>query len=306
MSKKEQFPLYDIISGSRAYGTFREDSDYDYRMVYTLDPLDLIDPFHTEEVQTGISGDVDEVSFEFRKFMNLAAQSNPNVIEFLFVPDHCIRFMHIAFQKNILNNRQAFLSKEASVRFAGYMKGQLSRMELHQAWFKDPPTASPERSDYGVPEFLTNEQVVQMVSMPPEIGAVMLAEYGATMTRWQEFLNMKKRWQNYQRWLKERNPARAELERNFGYDTKHFSHLLRLGLEALDIATLKTIRIPHPEVQILKDARAGKFSPEEAAVLGAEMFEKIKVAFEHADLPDKADREVLTSLYLKTLKDMDF
>lgn len=304
MSKKEQFPLYDIVSGSRAYGTFREDSDWDYRMVYTLDPMDLIDPFHTEEVQNSIVGDVDEVSFEFRKFMSLAAQSNPNVIEFLFVPEHCIRFMNAAFQKNIHANRQVFLSKEASMRFAGYMKGQLQRMELHQAWFKDPPTEAPKREDYGVPEFLTNEQVVQMVSMPPAIHESLQTEFQANMNRWQDFLNMKKRWQNYQRWLKERNPARAELERSYGFDTKHASHLVRLAFEAMDIFTEKTIHVPSKGLDIIKAVKNGEWAAEKVVDFANGMFENIKEAAAKSDLPDKADREMLRKMYNQTMADL--
>jgi uncharacterized protein len=35
-------------------------------------------------------------------------------------------------------------------------------------------------------------------------------------------------YKSYQTWLKQRNPARAELERKHGYDTKHALHLVRL------------------------------------------------------------------------------
>ena len=38
----------------------------------------------------------------------------------------------------------------------------------------------------------------------------------------------KKEWSQYQEWKKNRNPARAEQERKWGFDLKHASHLLRL------------------------------------------------------------------------------
>ena len=46
-----------------------------------------------------------------------------------------------------------------------------------------------------------------------------------------------KHWDSYQAWKTHRNPARAELERQHGYDTKHAMHLIRLmrmGLEVLE------------------------------------------------------------------------
>ena len=50
-----------------------------------------------------------------------------------------------------------------------------------------------------------------------------------------------KHWDSYQTWKTHRNPARAELERQHGYDTKHAMHLIRLmrmGLEVLETGDL--------------------------------------------------------------------
>jgi hypothetical protein len=44
-------------------------------------------------------------------------------------------------------------------------------------------------------------------------------------------------WEQYQNWLKTRNPKRAELEAKFGYDTKHASHLVRLMKMCREILT---------------------------------------------------------------------
>lgn len=44
-------------------------------------------------------------------------------------------------------------------------------------------------------------------------------------------------WAQYQQWKQNRNPARAELEARYGYDTKHGAHLIRLlrmGIEILE------------------------------------------------------------------------
>lgn len=302
MKFKNKVTLYDVISGSRAYGTARPDSDYDYRTIYTLELQDILDPFQNEEIVTTINDEVDQVDFELRKFFALAAQSNPNIIELLFLPKECARFVHPAFERIVLDNKQAFLSKEARNRFAGYMRGQLARMELHRAWFKDPPTAPPEREDYGVPSFLTNEQVVQLVSMPNDITSLIVERYGSTMERWQDFLNAKKRWQNYQRWLKERNPARAELERNFGYDTKHASHLVRLGFEAMDIFTEGTIHIPSKNLETIRDVKNGKWTAEQVVAWAEEMFEKVNDAADKSTLPAKADRKTLRDMYAELMK----
>jgi predicted nucleotidyltransferase len=44
-------------------------------------------------------------------------------------------------------------------------------------------------------------------------------------------------WEQFQNWCATRNPKRAELERKFGYDTKHGSHLVRLMKMCKEILT---------------------------------------------------------------------
>ena len=54
-----------------------------------------------------------------------------------------------------------------------------------------------------------------------------------------------KHWDCYQTWKTDRNPARAELERQHGYDTKHAMHLIRLmrmGVQCDDADELCAIR----------------------------------------------------------------
>lgn len=65
-----------------------------------------------------------------------------------------------------------------------------------------------------------------------------------------------KHWDSYQRWKTLRNPARAELERVHGYDTKHAMHLIRLmrmGLEALETGELRVRRDDAAELSQIRD-----------------------------------------------------
>ena len=48
------------------------------------------------------------------------------------------------------------------------------------------------------------------------------------MERERRFAAAQRGWSNYQEWARKRNPDRAALEAQFGYDTKHGAHLLRL------------------------------------------------------------------------------
>lgn len=54
-------------------------------------------------------------------------------------------------------------------------------------------------------------------------------------------------WEQYQNWIKTRNPKRAELEAKFGYDTKHASHLVRLMKMCREILTVGKVIVKRTE-----------------------------------------------------------
>lgn len=55
----------------------------------------------------------------------------------------------------------------------------------------------------------------------------------------------------YDEWELKRNPARAELERKFGYDTKHGSHLIRLMRMCREIMQGKGVIVKRPDAEEL-------------------------------------------------------
>lgn len=68
-----------------------------------------------------------------------------------------------------------------------------------------------------------------------------------------------KRWDSYQTWQVQRNPARAEFERSHGYDTKHAMHLIRLmrmGLEVLQTGELRVRRDDAEQLSAIVSAPA--------------------------------------------------
>ena len=87
-------------------------------------------------------------------------------------------------------------------------------------------------------------------------------------------------WQQYQEWTRSRNPARAELERRHGYDTKHAMHLIRLLRMAVEILErhIEPRKIDIKGAQIIVSGGYGMGSKENfdllfqlAEVLGAEV-----------------------------------
>ena len=105
-----------------------------------------------------------------------------------------------------------------------------------------------------------------------------------------------RQWQSYETWKAQRNPARAELERAHGYDTKHAMHLVRLmrmGLEVLQRGDLSVRRADAAELAAIRDGALSFEALSSAATqLQADMLEAAKVS----PLPDDIDREHVDGL----------
>lgn len=152
--------IFLTLAGSRAYGMARPDSDYDYRGI-AIAPLDTYigvkDKFEQaiskelwKEYEC-VEPDADMQVFELTKFVRLALQCNPNVIEILFT-DPEIHLIKHPIMEQLIDNKKLFLSKQAKARFCGYAVSQLNRIKRHKKWLDDPQDTPPNRADFGLPE----------------------------------------------------------------------------------------------------------------------------------------------------------
>lgn len=103
-------------------------------------------------------------------------------------------------------------------------------------------------------------------------------------------------WEQYQLWLKQRNPARSELEAKFGYDTKHAMHLVRLIRMCREILELGEVRVKRPDREELLAIRQGLWSYE-ALLEWAESQEPIlETLYQRSSLPKSPDKAALDRL----------
>lgn len=110
-----------------------------------------------------------------------------------------------------------------------------------------------------------------------------------------------KHWDSYQTWQAERNPARAELERSHGYDTKHAMHLIRLmrmGLEMLQTGELRVRRDDAAELSAIRD---GALPFEELLAMAASLQRSMEAAAPNAELPFDVDYERVDALLIELL-----
>ena len=138
------------LSGSHAYGTHTPTSDYDYKGV-AIPPVEYFLGATKKFEQAEWKKDPDCTIYDIRKFVNLAADCNPNIIEVLWSSPSAILECS-TLGARLLESRALFLSRKAKHTFSGYAISQLKRIKSHRRWLLTPPKAAPERKDFGLPE----------------------------------------------------------------------------------------------------------------------------------------------------------
>jgi uncharacterized protein len=116
--------IYRCVIGSRAYGLEHDDSDTDRRGVY-LPPADLHWSLFGVPEQLD-NPDTQETYWEMQKFIVLALKANPNVLECLYSPivEHVTEIA-----QEMLDMRQAFLSKMVYQTYSGYVMSQFKKLQ---------------------------------------------------------------------------------------------------------------------------------------------------------------------------------
>jgi predicted nucleotidyltransferase len=98
----------------------------------------------------------------------------------------------------------------------------------------------------------------------------------------------------------QKNIHRAELEQKHGYDTKYAMHVIRLYGEAKELMEDGRITLPRPNRDELTEIRSGRYSLAEIQELGAQLESEALAAQATSTLPDKVDREAISSLLADT------
>jgi len=158
------------VAGSRAYGMHTDTSDVDVKGVcippsrfrsgflHKFEQADkashmmvFYDDLTSEEQAKADNGELEGSVYDIRKFFNLAAQNNPNILDALFCREEDVRVKNMIGQ-HIRSVSNSFLSTKCRWTFGGYARSQLKRINTHRRWLLDPPDHKPTREEFGLPE----------------------------------------------------------------------------------------------------------------------------------------------------------
>lgn len=303
----EQRLILKCIAGSHSYGTNIETSDIDIRGIF-IAPKEYYLGFSRNVEQVSSKEPNDTVYYELKKYMQLAANANPNILENLFCRDKDILF--ITKQGELLRaNREKFLSKKCMHTYSGYAFAQLKRIKTHRKWLLNPPKKKPERTDFGLPEgkSLIPKDWIKALSLSDyekedNTNASEYSEIIDIARKEKSFYDALENWKQYINWKETRNKDRAALEAKYFFDTKHCAHCVRLVNSGIEILEGKGIDVYRDDSQFLIDIRAGKFSYEEMMDYVDKKMIELESAYSISTLPYSVNQEELNNLCVQLVE----
>ncbi|WP_294892900.1 nucleotidyltransferase domain-containing protein [uncultured Gilliamella sp.] len=119
--KRQNLILFEVISGSRAFGLATETSDTDIKGVFYL-PKEKF--YGLEYIPQISNASNDIVYYELGRFVELLLKNNPNILEVLASSSECILYQHPIMKQLTLD---LFLSKQTEQTFAHYAISQIKK-----------------------------------------------------------------------------------------------------------------------------------------------------------------------------------
>lgn len=118
-----------------------------------------------------------------------------------------------------------------------------------------------------------------------------------------EYGNAQQQWSQYQNWLSTRNEDRAKLEAQYGYDTKHAMHLVRLLRMCREIMETGQVIVKRPDAAELLAIRNGAWTYDQLMEWADTEDKAIDLVMEKSTLPKHADTKALNTLCMKLVSE---
>lgn len=303
----------EYITGSTAYGMNVKTDDYtsdeDIKAIAILpikETLILQEPIGTLALHpkdfddellflTKIKEPTDFEVHTLKKFMTLAKDCNPTIIEMLFVEDKFIK-RNSPYAQLLRENRHLFLSKRSIKTFGGYAMQQLIRIK-HALFLQAPEGIEKQKELHNalnriILDFNEKYGDYNLKITLEEDGEIYVAMNGKIPLN--VFLGMMSEINNCCSTYNKMNHRNRKSEARI---FKHNAHLIRLLESGIDLNRTGTLEVYRPNREKLIKIRNGEISQEEIFEEAEKLNQQLMSLTEESVLPDKADSEKINELY---------
>lgn len=115
--------IFECIVGSHAYGTNKEGSDIDKKGVYILPTSNVLSNNYIPQISDEKQ---DTTFYEIGRFIELACDANPNILDLLAIPKDCIIYKSDLWDK-YFPDTSIFLTTKLKHTFLGYFYAQIQK-----------------------------------------------------------------------------------------------------------------------------------------------------------------------------------
>lgn len=309
----ENNKILEVVTGSYLYGTNLPESDKDYVGVFLPDVEYVLGFKRCEEVDFSIidknaqgkntKNALDRKLYEFRKFIKLAMECNPNVIEILFTnPENIVFFNSIG--ESLLNLATKFPFKGCKERFLGYAFSQKHKMIIKKDNYFDLISALDYLNRFNDDKYLVE---LTLDKCPPFIKTSHDEAHNCKFVCIGD-LNIlpSKTLGSAKRMIQERIDKagnREELLLKYGFDTKFASHLIRLMVEGVSLLKDGYLTFPLKEAPMILDIKLGKWTIAKILDYSNELEKEIESLAETSKLPASPNTEILEKFTIDKLWD---
>lgn len=312
----EKNKILEIITGSWLYGTADPlTSDKDYIGIFLPDESYILGFKRVEEVDFSIIDKdengknteraLDRKLYEFRKFITLAKDNNPNVVEILFCNGENIVFINDV-GRELLDMRHAFLHKGLKQRFIGYAIAQRHKMVIKKDNYFDLLNSLSylHMFHHGktLLEIILSEHTPYFIKKRLDVnGNISFIQIGDL--NFNPSIIVKNATSKIQERI-DKVGNREELLTKYGYDVKYSMNLIRLMLSGIELLKTGDLKFPLKDRELLRDIRNGKWDMMRVLDYSYELEKEIEAVAENSKLPNRSNEDLIEEFTIKTLRRM--
>jgi len=308
----ERNRILEIRVGSHLFGTDTVDSDLDLfgifmpseEIVYGFQQCNAVDLGTTAKDDTGrnTKDAVDRKLHEFRKFVRLAMQNNPNILHVLFADEKNIVFKN-EIGERLLNIAHVFPHKGAHHRFVKYADSQRHKMRIKPANY-----AALERGLNHLGVWQDDAVLADVVASCKRCNDDLFVDLGSGKhvqcgdLHFERGVFVKKA----KRMIRERlskASSRSVMFTKYGFDVKFASNLIQLLMEGIELMETGRIQFPLAYADKILDIKAGKYAADEIMKWADDLVEDARVAYDKSSLPKEPRSMYIEKFVIDEVRD---